>query len=223
MFDRNRQLRFVHAIVAYPDEATALGRIRGELDPVLEPVTKARDREQPYRSVYSTLAHGEFPARSGLQRDDIIGRHSDILHRALRDIARGHTALTEQSSNAGDPHLKFPRRGAAVYRWLPLGEVCRRQSVVGRSRTHEPWSDPGGSSNSVGGMKAGFTAPSDASVQREPELSRSRLGVKMRARIVACRHARKHGDEAPNRPSQSLDLPRCVMRDIHRGLAAWTS
>ena len=50
-----------------------------------------------------------------------------------------------------------------------------------------------------------------------------RLGVKMRARIVACRHARKHGDEAPNRPSQSLDLPRCVMRDIHRGLAAWTS
>jgi hypothetical protein len=73
MFDRKRQLRFVHAIAANPDEASALGRIRGELDPILEPVTKARDREQLYQSIYSTLAHGEFPARSGLQRDDIMG------------------------------------------------------------------------------------------------------------------------------------------------------
>jgi hypothetical protein len=72
-FDRKRKLRFVHAIAAHPDEATALGRIRGELDPILEPVTKARDREQLYRSIYSTLAHGEFPAHSNLQRDDIMG------------------------------------------------------------------------------------------------------------------------------------------------------
>ena len=72
-FDRKRQLRFVHAIAAHPDEATALGRIRGELDPILKSVTRARDREQLYRSIYSTLAHGEFPAHSSLQRDDIMG------------------------------------------------------------------------------------------------------------------------------------------------------
>jgi hypothetical protein len=50
-----------------------------------------------------------------------------------------------------DAHLKFPGRGAAVYRWLPLGEVCRRQSVVGRPRTHEPWSVPGGVAIALGG------------------------------------------------------------------------
>ncbi|WP_454632384.1 hypothetical protein [Bradyrhizobium cenepequi] len=72
-FDRKRQLRFVHVIAASPDEATALDQIRGELDPILESVTKAGDRDQLYRSIYSTLAHGEFPARSGLQRDDIVG------------------------------------------------------------------------------------------------------------------------------------------------------
>ena len=87
-FDRKRQLRFVHAITANPDEATALGRIRGELDPILEPVTKARDREQLYQSIYSTLAHGEFPARSGLQRDDIMGA-IQIFCIALFAIALG--------------------------------------------------------------------------------------------------------------------------------------
>jgi hypothetical protein len=75
MFDRKRQLRFANAIAANPDEASALGRIRGELDPILEPVTKARDREQLYRSIYNTLAHGEFPARSGclMSRGDCRG------------------------------------------------------------------------------------------------------------------------------------------------------
>jgi hypothetical protein len=72
-FNRQRLLRFAHIIASSADEAAALRRIRSELDSLLESVTKAEDREQLYRSIYSALAHSKLPARGGVQRDDVMG------------------------------------------------------------------------------------------------------------------------------------------------------
>jgi hypothetical protein len=72
-FDRNRHVRFARAVASAPDEATALVTIRHELDPALAPVTPSEDREQLYRSILNSLAHGKLPPRAGLTRDDVAG------------------------------------------------------------------------------------------------------------------------------------------------------
>ena len=72
-FDRNRRIRFARAIASAPDEAAALAAIRNELDPHLGSVTGVEDREQLYRSIRNSLAHGQLPQRTGLLRDDVMG------------------------------------------------------------------------------------------------------------------------------------------------------
>ena len=72
-FDRNRRIRFARAIASAPDEAAALAAIRNELDPYLGSVTGVEDREQFYRSIRNSLAHGQLPQRTGLLRDDVMG------------------------------------------------------------------------------------------------------------------------------------------------------
>jgi len=72
-FDRNRRIRFARAIASAPDEAAALAAIRNELDPYLGSVTGVEDREQLYRSIRNSLAHGQLPQRTGLLRDDVMG------------------------------------------------------------------------------------------------------------------------------------------------------
>jgi hypothetical protein len=72
-FDRNRHLRIARAVASAPDEATALAAIRRELDPYLASVTRPKDREQLYRSVRNSLAHGRLPRRTGLAFDDVMG------------------------------------------------------------------------------------------------------------------------------------------------------
>src|SRR5262249_27361905 len=73
VFDRNRHLRFARAVTTAPDDAAALETIRGELEPMLAPVTPSEDREQLYRSIRTSLAHGRLPRRTGLRRDDLAG------------------------------------------------------------------------------------------------------------------------------------------------------
>jgi hypothetical protein len=72
-FDRNRHLRFARAVASAPDEAAALATIRHELEPALAPVTTSEDRDQLYRSILNSLAHGKLPHRTGLTRDDVVG------------------------------------------------------------------------------------------------------------------------------------------------------
>ena len=73
VFDRSRHLRFARAVASAPDEAAALATIRHELNPILASVTAAEDREQLYRSIRNSLAHGRLPPRTGLTRDDVVG------------------------------------------------------------------------------------------------------------------------------------------------------
>jgi hypothetical protein len=72
-FNRNRRLRIARAIASAPDEAAALAAIRRELDPYLASVTRPEDREQLYRSVRNSLAHGRLPRRTGWAFDDVMG------------------------------------------------------------------------------------------------------------------------------------------------------
>jgi hypothetical protein len=72
-FDRNRRLRIARAIASAPHEAAALAAIRHELDPYLASVTRPEDREQLYRSVRNSLAHGRLPRRTGVTFDDVVG------------------------------------------------------------------------------------------------------------------------------------------------------
>jgi VIT1/CCC1 family predicted Fe2+/Mn2+ transporter len=50
-----------------------LAAIRRELDPYLASVARPKDREQLYRSVRNSLAHGRLRRRTGLAFDDVMG------------------------------------------------------------------------------------------------------------------------------------------------------
>ncbi|WP_204268402.1 hypothetical protein, partial [Escherichia coli] len=58
LFDRRRQVRLLRALRAAPNEDAALAKIRNQLEPTLESVTRTADREQLYRSILATLTHG---------------------------------------------------------------------------------------------------------------------------------------------------------------------
>ena len=73
VFDRNRHFRLARAVASAPDEAAALATIRPELDPYLASVTREEDREQLYRSIRNSAAHGRLPRRTGLVRGDVMG------------------------------------------------------------------------------------------------------------------------------------------------------
>ena len=70
LFDRRRQVRLLRALRAAPDEDAALAKIRNQLEPTLESVTRTADREHLYRSILATLTHGTPPKLGGIKRDD---------------------------------------------------------------------------------------------------------------------------------------------------------
>lgn len=72
-FGRSRVNRIGQAVASAPDEAAALATIRGELDPLLEPIARSEDREHFYRGVRSALLEGQLPHRRGLTRADVMG------------------------------------------------------------------------------------------------------------------------------------------------------
>ena len=72
MFVRSRRVRLIRAIKAAPDEDAALAAIRTEMEPGLESVTQAEDRDRLYRSVYASIARSE-PPRTRMTRDDLMG------------------------------------------------------------------------------------------------------------------------------------------------------
>jgi len=73
VFVRNRRVRLAHAIASVPDEPAAMAAIQHELDPYLASVTLPEHREQLYRHIRNTLAHGRLPQRTGVLRDDVVG------------------------------------------------------------------------------------------------------------------------------------------------------
>jgi len=72
LFARSRRGRLIRAIRQAPDTAAAVDAIRREMEPGLEPVTEAADRERLYRSVHALIARGT-PTPVGLRRDDWMG------------------------------------------------------------------------------------------------------------------------------------------------------
>ena len=81
----------------------------------------------------------------------------------------------------------------------------------------------------VGSRNAGRFEDGRHDVDDVMELTSSKLRpafmaeLRPRAHLCMSTRAQTWRRSAPTWWSQSLDLPRCVMRDIHRGLAAWTS
>lgn len=72
LFDRRRQVRLIRAIRSASSQDTALAAIRNALDPDLELVAQAGDREQLYRSILVTLTRATPQKLGGVRRDDLI-------------------------------------------------------------------------------------------------------------------------------------------------------
>ncbi len=72
MYSRRRQVRLARSIRAAPNERAALTAIREELDPYLETLAEARDREQLYRCVFGMLSRGTLEPASAVKREDFV-------------------------------------------------------------------------------------------------------------------------------------------------------
>ena len=72
IFERSRRIRLIRAIRSAPDEAAALAAIRSELEPDLESIAGAEDRDRLYRGVLASAVRSE-PIRARVTRDDLLG------------------------------------------------------------------------------------------------------------------------------------------------------
>jgi hypothetical protein len=136
MFDRRRKIRLAHAIRAAPSETAALAAIRRELDPYLQSVTRVEDREQLYRSISVVMAHGSLDP-AGARREDFVGALAVFCLVIAATVPAVLPFLV-----IGDPwHAMRVSNvllvGLLFIAWLPLGAVCRPQSLASRSRAHE--------------------------------------------------------------------------------------